>query len=78
MTFTRINDKYTFHKRKGAFLVGRILYSLIWAVTIIAAALVSTAKGVSEDASFTIALGLSGGAWTTLHADMPCARWCLQ
>ena len=58
--------------------MGKIILSLIWAGAILAAALISAANDLSDGATFGIIMGLTGAAWSSLYADTPCGRGCLQ
>ena len=58
--------------------MGRIYLALVWALAILASALVSNAAGLSDNSSLALVAGLSGAAWASLQADTPCGRGCVQ
>ena len=56
--------------------MSRIIHSLIWAGAIIAAAVIATSNGLSDNASFGIVMGISGAALGALSTGTGCARRC--
>lgn len=58
--------------------MGRNSLALVWAVAILASALVANGVELGDNASFALTAGLSGAAWASIQADTPCGRGCLQ
>ncbi|WP_185960197.1 hypothetical protein [Erythrobacter insulae] len=52
--------------------------ALLWASTIISAALLSVGLGFSDAASYGIVSGLSGAAFGHLYTGTNCLRGCLS
>ena len=51
---------------------------MIWAGTILCAAILASLAGLSDGASFGVVTGLTGAAWASIHGDSACSRGCVQ
>ena len=54
--------------------MSRTTQSLLWAATIIAAAVASNLNGLSDSASFAVISGLSAAAWGSISRGTACKR----
>ncbi|MDP5104487.1 MAG: hypothetical protein NWP98_11225 [Erythrobacter sp.] len=55
--------------------MSRIVHSLVWAGSILAAAAASSTAGLSDDASSALFIGLSGAAWVSLYGGGHCGKF---